>query len=198
MLTKDQIETNWNRFKNLLFTVDRPGILELVKYLENDTDMKTAPASTRYHGNYDGGLCEHCLNVYDNLVAITRALNEDFDASTLIIVALLHDLAKINFYEKYEKNVKVGNEWVKQSAFKVIDKKNRFIYSSHEQTSLFIASMYIDLSIEEQVSILSHHGGVGDKSLHIDTVSEMFSEYRLPKYLHSADLIDAYKQQVNE
>ena len=58
--------------------------------------------------------------------------------------------------------------------------------------------MYIDLSIEEQVSILSHHGGVGDKSLHIDTVSEMFSEYRLPKYLHSADLIDAYKQQVNE
>ena len=198
MLTSVQIENNWDRFKNLLFTVDRPGVLELVKYLENDTDMKTAPASTRYHGNYDGGLCEHCLNVYDNLVAITRALNEDFDASTLIIVALLHDLAKINFYEKYEKNVKVGNEWVKQSAFKVIDKKNRFIYSSHEQTSLFIASMYIDLSIEEQVSILSHHGGVGDKSLHIDTVSEMFSEYRLPKYLHSADLIDAYKQQVNE
>ena len=139
MLTKDQIETNWNRFKNLLFTVDRPGVLELVKYLENDTDMKTAPASTRYHGNYDGGLCEHCLNVYDNLVAITRALNEDFDASTLIIVALLHDLAKINFYEKYEKNVKVGNEWVKQSTFKVIDKKNRFIYASHEQPSLFIA-----------------------------------------------------------
>ena len=58
--------------------------------------------------------------------------------------------------------------------------------------------MYIDLSIEEQVSILSHHGGVGDKSLHIDTVSEMFSEYRLPKYLHSADLIDAYNQSVNE
>ena len=30
MLTKDQIETNWDRFKNLLFTVDRPGVLELV------------------------------------------------------------------------------------------------------------------------------------------------------------------------
>ena len=102
MLTSVQIENNWDRFKNLLLTVDRPGVLELVKYLENDTDMKTAPASTRYHGNYDGGLCEHCLNVYDNLVAITKALNEDFDNSTLIIVALLHDLAKINFYEKYQ------------------------------------------------------------------------------------------------
>ena len=55
MLTKDQIENNWDRFKNLLSTVDRPGVLELVKYLENDTDMKIAPASTRYHGNYDGG-----------------------------------------------------------------------------------------------------------------------------------------------
>lgn len=198
MLTQNQIETNWDRFKNLLLQVNRDGVSDLVNYLEVDTDMKTAPASTRYHGNYAGGLCEHCLNVYDNLVAITKALNEEFDNSTLIIVALLHDLSKINFYEKYEKNVKVGNEWTKQSAYKVIDKNNRFIYASHEQTSVFIASMYIELSIEEQVSILSHHGGVGDKSLHIDTVSEMFSKYRLPKYLHTADLIDAYKQSVNE
>lgn len=198
MLTQNQIETNWDRFKNLLLQVNRDGVSDLVNYLDVDTDMKIAPASTRYHGNYAGGLCEHCLNVYDNLVAITKVLNEEFDNSTLIIVALLHDLSKINFYEKYEKNVKVGNEWTKQSAYKVMDKKNRFIYASHEQTSVFIASIYIDLSIEEQVSILSHHGGVGDRSLHIDTVSEMFSEYRLPKYLHTADLIDAYKQQVNE
>ena len=198
MLTQNQIETNWDRFKNLLLQVNRDGVSDLVNYLEVDTDMKIAPASTRYHGNYTGGLCEHCVNVYDNLVAITKVLNEEFDNSTLIVVALLHDLSKVNFYEKYEKNVKVGNEWTKQSAYKVMDKKNRFIYASHEQTSVFIASMYIDLSIEEQVSILSHHGGVGDRSLHIDTVSEMFSEYKLPKYLHAADLIDAYKQAVNE
>ena len=198
MLTQNQIETNWDRFKNLLLQVKRDGVSDLVNYLEHDTDMEIAPASTRYHGNYAGGLCEHCLNVYDNLVAITKGLNEEFDNSTLIVVALLHDLSKVNFYEKYEKNVKVGNEWTKQSAYKVLDKKNRIIYASHEQTSVFIASMYIELSIEEQVSILSHHGGVGDKSLHIDTVSEMFSEYRLPKYLHSADLIDAYNQAVNE
>ena len=56
MLTQNQIETNWDRFKNLLLQVNRDGVSDLVNYLEVDTDMKTAPASTRYHGNYAGGL----------------------------------------------------------------------------------------------------------------------------------------------
>lgn len=186
------ININWNRFKSLLASVDREGIKDLINYLET-TDMKTAPASTKYHGAYAGGLVVHCLKVYDNLVAITEAMHENFDKDSLILTALLHDLAKVNFYECYTKNVKVDGEWRAQLAYKVIDKENRFIYASHEQTSLFIASMYIELTIEEQVSILSHHGGVGDRSLHIDTVSEMFSTYKLPKYLHVADLLDAYE-----
>ena len=38
--------------------IKRDGIEELLKWLEN-SDFFTAPASTRFHGNYEGGLCEH-------------------------------------------------------------------------------------------------------------------------------------------
>ena len=45
--------------------IKREGAEELLEYLcSNGSDFFTAPASTRFHGNYPGGLCEHSLNVY--------------------------------------------------------------------------------------------------------------------------------------
>jgi 23S rRNA maturation-related 3'-5' exoribonuclease YhaM len=50
---------------SLLSSTQRPGIWQLITYLEKETDFFTAPASTRYHVVYEGGLIEHCLNVYE-------------------------------------------------------------------------------------------------------------------------------------
>ena len=36
-------------------------------YLQNETDFFTAPASTRFHGSYEGGLLEHSMKVYEIL-----------------------------------------------------------------------------------------------------------------------------------
>ena len=43
-----------------------------VKWLEA-SDFFYAPASTRFHGSYAGGLLEHSLNVYDELVRLFAA-----------------------------------------------------------------------------------------------------------------------------
>lgn len=43
------------------------GIHNLMDYLENDTDFFTAPASSKFHSNHEGGLVEHSLYVYENL-----------------------------------------------------------------------------------------------------------------------------------
>jgi len=48
--------------------ITRDGADALLNYLENKSDFFTAPASARYHGSYEGGLCEHSLNVYHCLV----------------------------------------------------------------------------------------------------------------------------------
>ena len=47
--------------------IKRDGASELRKYLLS-SDFFTAPASSRYHCAYEGGLCEHCLNVYYRLL----------------------------------------------------------------------------------------------------------------------------------
>ena len=48
--------------------IHREGADRLLDYLENKSDFFTCPASARYHGSYEGGLCEHSLNVYHCLV----------------------------------------------------------------------------------------------------------------------------------
>ena len=48
--------------------IKREGADKLLEYLlSSKSDFFTAPASTRYHGSYEGGLLEHSLNVYDCL-----------------------------------------------------------------------------------------------------------------------------------
>lgn len=47
--------------------VKREGADKLLDYIEK-SDFFVAPASTRFHGAYKGGLVDHSLNVYDCLV----------------------------------------------------------------------------------------------------------------------------------
>ena len=49
--------------------ITRPGADALLEYLEHKSDFFTAPSSTRFHGCYEGGLCEHSVNVYQCLKA---------------------------------------------------------------------------------------------------------------------------------
>ena len=49
--------------------IKREGLDKLIDWLEK-SDFFEAPASTKYHGNYAGGLLEHSLNVYDCLKRI--------------------------------------------------------------------------------------------------------------------------------
>ena len=48
--------------------IKRPGSEKLLNYLlSENSDFFVAPASTRYHGAYEGGLCEHSIHVYECL-----------------------------------------------------------------------------------------------------------------------------------
>ena len=53
-------------FRKLLNSINRDGMNNLINFIEK-TDVYTAPASTRFHGSYDGGLLEHSMKVYEIL-----------------------------------------------------------------------------------------------------------------------------------
>lgn len=94
-------------FLKILRTVNREGMEDFIKFLES-TDFFTAPASTRFHGNYAGGLVEHSMKVYEILVEKVKNSSKKIEVSddTLKIVALLHDVCKANFYKISYRNAK--------------------------------------------------------------------------------------------
>lgn len=83
--------------------IHRPGAAELLEWLES-TDFFEAPASTHYHGNYPGGLVEHSLNVYYELIGAGRVPGVP-TAETYAVVALLHDICKADFYAQSTRNI---------------------------------------------------------------------------------------------
>ena len=196
-----------NDFIDLLREIKRQNanIEDLIQKLES-SDFFQAPASTKYHNAYIGGLVEHSLNVYYNLESLIdmKGLKGYIDEDSILICGLLHDISKMNFYEITSRNEKVYSEngskfdelgkfdWKARLAFKIKDSKERFIYGNHEETSEFMIKTYIPLTVEESVAILNHHGGKGFDSIPIDTISDKYNKYPLASLLHIADMMAAY------
>ncbi len=64
---------------------EREGKEALRDWLTGDEcDFFTAPASTKYHGNYPGGLCEHSLDIYEMAVRLEGLYREDIRKQYLV------------------------------------------------------------------------------------------------------------------
>lgn len=213
MLDAIKLEDNKQRFITLLRTISREHarIEDLIARLET-SDFFTAPGSTRYHAVYSGGLCQHSLNVYDNLKELVtlKGLDNIISTDSILICGLLHDFSKMNLYKPTVKNEKVyfeggtkhdscGNfDWVAKPGWKVASDDERFIFGNHEETSEFMIRTYIPLSYEESAAILNHHGGVGWDSVQGGLASKVMAKYPLAALLHIADMISTFIDEKNE
>lgn len=202
-LTQDNINKNRARFKSILLKVNRPGIDDLLEYLDT-TDFFEAPASTKYHNNIRGGLCDHSLNVYDNLCKLKNDFYSDLNDESIILVALLHDISKANYYELYIQNVKNYSQagklkddcgyydWQQLKKYKVRDDINKDnVYSEHGVCSFIIVNKYIRLLDDEIAAIVNHHMGMDTGNIRQD-ISEIYDRYPLASLLHTADLLATY------
>lgn len=209
MISTEQIEQNKNEFLGLVESITREGIDRdtLVKQLTN-SDFFTAPASSNYHSNYEGGLCEHSLNVYYNLLSLVQSKGITcYSEDTLKIVALFHDFDKMNKYEKTFQNKKVYKpngskhdaggyfDWEVVEGYKTIDADNRFLFGTHGQNSLFMTQRFIPLSTEESCAILHHMGG---KDVEVKEMPQIFRRYNLSLLLHLADMIATFIDEKEE
>ena len=160
--------------------IKREGADELLKYLEN-TDFFVAPASSRFHGSYEGGLVEHSVNVFQKL---TEILGEDTSVSTetIAITGLLHDACKINLYKKSMRNVKEDGVWV-QKPFYMWD-EDRLVYG-HGAESVMIVSKFMKLTDEEVFAIRYHMGAYVPEDM--KALINVYRKYPLAYNLHRAD-----------
>ncbi len=114
-LTKEQRREEVERFEKIMSCVKRDGVDKLMEFIRK-SDFYTAPASSRYHSNFEGGLLHHSLMVYDCLIekylqamaapgTWTEVL-ENVDQESLSVIALLHDVCKTYFYVASTRNQK--------------------------------------------------------------------------------------------
>lgn len=185
-----------NFYIKLLKSVDRPGIDALIDYLQN-SDFFEAPASTIYHGSYAGGLLEHSLNVYNMLQWYVANLQDsDFELpkiseESIIVVALLHDLCKVNCYHESTRNVKneQTGKWEKVPCYK----REPLLPMGHGGKSVFIIQQFIKLTPEEAQAIYWHMGAY-DTSPY-NTLNELGRSYEmnlLAFLLNQADMTATY------
>ena len=107
--------------------IHREGADKFLEFLESShSDFFTAPASTRFHGNMYGGLCQHSLNVYHCLKdylsrnRVKDVYGMDYSEETIALVSLLHDVCKINVYKKGVRNKKINGQWQQVDVFEFV------------------------------------------------------------------------------
>ena len=174
--------TNEERFKEIYQTqITRTGAPELLAWLES-TDFFAAPASTRFHGAYPGGLVDHSLNVYFAL--IDGPYVRDYSMETRAICALLHDLCKVDFYH--------------QRADGSYTVKDHFPFG-HGEKSVFLIQRFMKLAEPEALAIRWHMGAYDDAARGGSySLSAAMERTPLVLALHTADMMATEAEKARE
>lgn len=190
-MSDSNISANKERFLQLYKTyITREGADKLLEYLcSPKCDFFTAPASTRFHGSYEGGLLEHSLNVYDCLKHLCEdsfsieKFGFDFSDETIALVSLLHDICKTNVYISDFRNVKDENGvWQKVPTYRYDD----HLPYGHGEKSVYMISGFMRLTRDEAFAIRYHMGFSGEENK--TTIGNAMNMFPLAAALNIADM----------
>lgn len=144
------------RFIDLLKATKRPGINELLVKL-SELGFFEKPASSKFHSNFPGGLCEHSLAVFYLFNRLHSTSKIKLNSESIKIVCLLHDVCKCMVKPEH-----------------------------HGLSSVNFIKEYIELTELEEKMILYHMGHYG-KEYTIEEYNQEANKYPLIKMLYFAD-----------
>lgn len=176
--------------------IHRQGIDNLLKYLE-ESDFFVAPASTKYHGCYEGGLVQHCIDVYNALHDELAFIYGDnylavYSEETIAIVSLFHDLCKIGRYVAGTRNVKdpVTKQWHEEPTYFYNDQAMEM---GHGAASVYTVQKFIDLDDFEAQAIFWHMGAYDISNyMSLNGLGSAYEKNTLAFALHRADMMATY------
>lgn len=181
------------KFKNYFSYINRPGADKLLAWLE-EAGFFTAPASTKYHGAYAGGLVEHTNHVYRRLVRLADEEDKrqgrtypEYTVDTIAVAALLHDVCKVDAYKVEKKNQKQKDgSWKEVEVYGYTNS----LPLGHGEKSIIQIMRYMQLTEEEMLAIRWHMGAFDSavKGGSYD-MNNAFAGSRLAAMLHIADMM---------
>lgn len=179
------LEQKKELFKNIARKyIHREGLEEVLQYIDK-TDFYRAPASTRFHGDYEGGLVEHSLNVF-KMLRQEHFAREKYSEETIAIVSLFHDLCKANFYAVEMRNAKIDGQWVKVPFYTV---KEEYPYGHGEKSVYLLMREGLKITDEEAMAIRWHMGAYTDSVKGGSySLNDAFNGNPLALELHIADM----------
>lgn len=174
--------------------IERDGSEKILDWLER-SDFFTAPASSRTHSAFEGGLCFHSVCAYKRFVRLLQNeygnnWQDKVSPESVAIIALLHDVCKVNFYVTEMRNVKEDGQWVQKPFYKVEDT----LPYGHGEKSVYIISSFMKLTREEAMAINWHMGGFDDRAKFSGSASmkNAFLKYPVALLFHMADMQTTY------
>lgn len=197
------IEENKKLFLDLVGSIERDGINELVAFLEK-SGFFTAPASTRFHCSLPGGLALHSLNVYHMFEHKCKSepfksILGDMPEDSRKIITLLHDVCKTYMYEIDYRNKKIYSDTGSKR-----DEKGRFDWAAveyytindrvpygHGEKSVMMIEEYIKLQPFERYAI-RWHMGFSEPKENWNTLGTAIEKYPVILALHQSDLEATY------
>lgn len=132
----------------------------LMNYLKND-GFFTSPASTKYHGAYEGGLYDHSRMVAMRLHWLT--LNNDLKwqrPESPFIIGMFHDLCKCDQYVlKDGTEMSIGSgQTITAPGGTHYEYNQDTLLKGHGSKSVMILSRFINLTEEEMLCVRYHMG----------------------------------------
>lgn len=155
-MTEIQRLNNFLRIAPEMIRENKP----FIDFLTNEGFFK-APASTKYHGNYPGGLYDHSLMVYERLCNLTTGYEGSWmREESPFIIGFFHDICKIDQYREiidvpgktmFGKDEPEGQE-------QHYEYNTELMLSGHGAKSVMILSTFFQLTEEEMLCIRYHMG----------------------------------------
>lgn len=157
---------------------------EIFYWLE-DIGFFEAPASSKYHGVYPGGLAEHSLKVVTNLLELTDKMRLTWSngQASPIFIGILHDVCKADLYKPTEN----GYEY-----------RTDLIFSHHAEKSIamILSSGYVTMSEEEVACIRWHMGAYERDTNEWKYLNNAIHKYPNVFWTHVADMMASHLQGV--
>lgn len=153
-----------------------------------------APASTKYHGAYDGGLFDHSFAVANFLAELTTKNNLQWERpESPFIVGMFHDLCKIDSYRHPVYGETLSGEKLYDNS--IWEHNPDTPLKGHGDKSIILLSQFMTLTEEEIMCIRYHMGAFVDKSEWRDYTGAV-NKYANVLWTHHADMLASHVKGV--
>lgn len=139
-----------------------------------------APASTRFHGNYAGGLYDHSMIVCEKLLDMRNDLNLTWEnPRSPFIVGMLHDLCKVDSYRFDDES----------GTFKHADT----LLTGHGEKSVMLLNKLSFMEFtDEEIACIRYHMGAFTDSKEWSSYTGAIHAYPNVLWTHTADMVAAH------